>query len=449
MHHPHLLSLPPGQHPDLLIACEHCDALHVRAALQAGERAICLRCGAQLYRDSTRAHRRLLPLVVTAVILMLISNMFPIVAMDLKGTRMETTLWGAIQVLYADDMTAVALLVFATTLLLPLGELLMMGFLLVPMAQRRMPRTFHHIARAILLIRPWGMIEVFMIGVLVTLVKLSTVAQVLPGVALWSFGALVAVLAAILSFPPRDLWRHLDADITHDVPAASRNRVMSAQRLHFPTATAQGLLACHACDLPSPMVLEGTRCPRCGATLHHRKPASMARAGAFLLSAYLLYIPANLLPIMVTQSIFGTQHDTILSGVIYLWLSGSHMLSLIVLIASVIVPLLKMMILTLLLLTVRLRSTWRLREQTRLYAVVELIGRWSMLDVFVVALLASLVRAGSLATITPGAGALAFAAVVVLTMLASLSFDPRLLWDNLNASPQPIDLSQAEHARTH
>ena len=125
------------------------------------------------------------------------------------------------------------------------------------------------------------------------------------------------------------------------------------------------------------------------------------------------------------------------------------MLSLIVLIASVIVPLLKMMILTLLLLTVRLRSTWRLREQTRLYAVVELIGRWSMLDVFVVALLASLVRAGSLATITPGAGALAFAAVVVLTMLASLSFDPRLLWDNLNASPQPIDLSQAEHARTH
>jgi paraquat-inducible protein A len=155
----------------------------------------------------------------------------------------------------------------------------------------------------------------------------------------------------------------------------------------------------------------------------------MARAWAFLLSAYLLYIPANLLPIMVTQSIFGTQHDTILSGVIYLWLSGSHMLSLVVLIASIVVPLLKMMILTLLLLTVRRRSTWRLRQQTRLYTVVEVIGRWSMLDIFVVALLASLVRAGSLATITPGAGALAFASVVVLTMLASLSFDPRLLWD--------------------
>ncbi|MGE6493084.1 paraquat-inducible protein A [Cupriavidus metallidurans] len=210
MHHPHLSPLPPSQDPDRLIACEHCDALHVRTALTTGERAICLRCGAELYRDSTRAYRRLLPLVVTAVILLLISNMYPIVAMDLKGTRMETTLWGAIQVLCTDDMTLVALLVFATTLLLPLAELFMMGFLLVPMAQRRMPRAFHHIARAILLTRPWGMIEVFMIGVLVTLVKLSTVAQVLPGVALWSFGTLVVVLAAILSFPPRDLWHHLD-----------------------------------------------------------------------------------------------------------------------------------------------------------------------------------------------------------------------------------------------
>ncbi len=219
MHQPPLSPLPPCQDPHRLIACEHCDALHARTALAASERAICLRCGAELYRDSTRAYRRLLPLVVTAVILLLISNAYPIVAMDLKGTRMETTLWGAIQVLYTDDMTLVALLVFATTLLLPLAELLMMGFLLVPMAQRRMPRAFHHIARAILLTRPWGMIEVFMIGVLVTLVKLSTVAQVLPGVALWSFGALVVVLAAILSFPPRDRWHHLDVRDTDGVPA--------------------------------------------------------------------------------------------------------------------------------------------------------------------------------------------------------------------------------------
>jgi len=198
-----------------------------------------------------------------------------------------------------------------------------------------------------------------------------------------------------------------------------------------PTATSRGLVSCHACDLVSPRTLEGQPCPRCGATLHHRKPASLARTWAFLLAAYILYIPANLLPVMVTQSLLGTQQDTIFSGVMYLWLSGSHLLAGVVLIASIVVPLLKMMILTLLLVSVRFRSTWRIRQQTRLYGLVELIGRWSMLDIFVVALLASLVRAGALATIVPGAGALAFGAVVVLTMLASLSFDPRLLWDSL------------------
>lgn len=214
------------------------------------------------------------------------------------------------------------------------------------------------------------------------------------------------------------------------------------------TATSLGLLSCHACDRLSPMTLEAEPCPRCGAVLHHRKPASVARAWAFLLAAYLLYIPANLLPVMVTQSIFGTQRDTIMSGVIYLWLSGSHLLALVVLTASVVVPLLKMMILTLLLLSVRRRSTWRIREQTRLYALVEVIGRWSMLDIFVVAMLASLVRAGALATIMPGAGALAFASVVVLTMLASLSFDPRLLWDALETSSSPIEPPHSAHART-
>jgi len=197
------------------------------------------------------------------------------------------------------------------------------------------------------------------------------------------------------------------------------------------------------------MTLEGEPCPRCGAVLHHRKPAGVTRAWAFLLAAYLLYIPANLLPIMVTQSIFGTQRDTIISGVVYLWLSGSHMLALVVLIASVIVPLVKMMILTLLLLSVRRKSTWRIREQTRLYALVEIIGRWSMLDIFVVALLASLVRVGTLATIAPGGGAVAFASVVVLTMLSSLSFDPRLLWDALETSPSSIQYPHTDYAGTH
>jgi len=220
-HSTHQSGLPPRarqQGEQRLLACEYCDALHTRVALKPGERAACVRCGGALYRDSSRLYRRLLPLVLTASILFLISNVCPIVVMELKGSRTETTLWGAVQALYSDDMAIVAMLVFATTFLFPLVEMLLMCYLLVPMARHRKPAGFERIVRGIRQTRPWGMIEVFMIGVLVTVVKLSTIAQVLPGVALWSFGALVAVLAAILSFDPRELWHHLDAHGTAGVP---------------------------------------------------------------------------------------------------------------------------------------------------------------------------------------------------------------------------------------
>ncbi|SFI34199.1 paraquat-inducible protein A [Collimonas sp. OK307] len=208
-----------------------------------------------------------------------------------------------------------------------------------------------------------------------------------------------------------------------------------------PTTASMRLTPCHACSLLNPRLLDGFPCPRCGAVLHRRKPNSLARTWAFLIAAAIFYIPANLLPMMITQSammttqsVFEISHDTILTGIVYLWISGSKALSILVLIASVVVPLLKMMALTVLLLSVHFRSTWRIRQQTRLYRLLEVIGRWSMLDIFVVAILAALVRAGKLATISLGSGALAFSSVVVLTMLASLSFDPRLLWDSLDAN---------------
>jgi paraquat-inducible protein A len=194
-----------------LIACDHCDAvyLHQLTDLAEGERAQCWRCGGTLYRESARVYHRLLPLVVTALILFLLSNAFPIVEMELKGIRTQTTLWGAVDALYADHMVLVALLVFATTILFPLVEMLMMLYLLVLMARHRFPAGFEHIMRAIQRTRPWGMIEVYLLGVVVTLVKLSSIADIVPGVALWSFSALVVVLAAMLSFDPRDLWQYV------------------------------------------------------------------------------------------------------------------------------------------------------------------------------------------------------------------------------------------------
>jgi len=196
------------------------------------------------------------------------------------------------------------------------------------------------------------------------------------------------------------------------------------------TAKALGLYACHVCGLVSRPAREGTSsCGRCGSTLRVRKANSIERAVAYLIAAYILYIPANVLPIMETQSVLGREENTIVSGVAYLWHAGSWLLALIVFIASIVVPVLKLLAMTVLLITAHYQSTWRPIERTRLYRVVELVGRWSMLDVYVVAILAALVQFHPLATVTPRSGAVYFGAVVMLSMLSAMAFDPRLIWD--------------------
>jgi paraquat-inducible protein A len=201
------------------------------------------------------------------------------------------------------------------------------------------------------------------------------------------------------------------------------------------TAARAGLLACHACGrLNRPPTGGGEpACARCGARLHWRKPDSIARSWALLLAACLLYVPANVLPVMETGSLFGAQSDTIMSGVIYLWVSGSWPLAALIFFASVMVPLAKILALMFLLVSVQWRWRWAPRQRTQLYRVVEFVGRWSMIDIFVVAILAALVQFQALATIRAGSGAIAFGAVVVLTMFAAEAFDPRLIWDPLGS----------------
>jgi len=198
------------------------------------------------------------------------------------------------------------------------------------------------------------------------------------------------------------------------------------------TALEAGCWLCHDCALLCRVpggTGHGARCPRCGAALHARKPRSLERTWALVIAAALCYAPANLLPIMTVTSLGKAQSDTIMSGVTYLLHHGMWPLAAIIFIASVFVPVLKLGILVLLLVSVGRGSRWRPVERTRLYRITEAIGRWSMVDIFVVTILVALVRLGSLATIEAQAGAVFFGAVVVLTMLAAESFDPRLIWD--------------------
>lgn len=197
------------------------------------------------------------------------------------------------------------------------------------------------------------------------------------------------------------------------------------------TAADAGLLPCLTCgQLSRPPRHDAAACPRCGARLHARKPASLSRSWTFLVSAMALYLPANILPIMETESLFAWQSDTIMSGIVFLWSTGSWPLAIIVFVASIMVPLLKMIGLMTVLIAVHSGVRKHCEDLTRLYRLLELVGRWSMLDIYVVAILASLVQLQLVATVTPRAGALAFGAVVVCTMLATMSFDPRLIWDS-------------------
>jgi paraquat-inducible protein A len=200
------------------------------------------------------------------------------------------------------------------------------------------------------------------------------------------------------------------------------------------SAASLGLLSCRTCSLVSrapagQAALAFATCARCSSTLAYRKPGSISRTWAFLIAAMALYVPANTLPIMATSSLFGSSDDTILSGIVFLWEDGSWYLALIVFMASILVPLAKMIGLAVLLLSVQLGWTAHRAERARLYRLVESIGRWSMLDIFVVTLLVTVVQLTALASVRAGPAALAFGAVVVLTMMAAMSFDPRLIWD--------------------
>lgn len=199
----------------------------------------------------------------------------------------------------------------------------------------------------------------------------------------------------------------------------------------IPTAHGTGLVLCETCALVSePGDSPHPQCPRCGAPLHPRKPNSISRTWALLIAAAILYIPANLLPVMTTTTLFRTTSDTIMSGIVYFWKSGSPDLAILIFTVSIFIPVAKIGCLALLAVAAHTGVARGLRQRALMFRIIEFVGRWSMLDIFVVTMTVGMVRFSSLATVDAGPGAAAFGAVVVLTMIAAHTFDPRLIWDS-------------------
>ncbi len=410
----------PALLPDGLTTCHECDTLHRLRALQPGGRAHCTRCGALLYREPAGGVDRPLALAISALALFVLANVYPLIALELEGRVEESLVLSGVRALWQAGMAALAVVVLLTSFVFPLLTLLGLLWLLLPVRLGYLAPGAATVLRVLRQIGPWTLLGVFMLGVLIAFVKLADLATVLPGVSLYAFfGLILCTTAAMAGFDTSLLWPRVGP---RSVPLAARAR-----------AADHGLQACHTCSLllDAPRAGQHAACPRCGTPLHAEDRArSVARTWALLLSAAVLIVPANVYPVMTIIRFGQGEPNTILQGVVHLVHAGLYGLALIVFVASIAVPVMKLVLLAYLLVSVQRRSPWRPRDRTRLYRITELVGAWSMVDIFLVAILSALVSLDTLATIAPGVGATWFGAVVVVTMFAAQSFDPRLIWDH-------------------
>jgi paraquat-inducible protein A len=419
-----------------LIACHECDFVQRHIEVAPGATARCFRCNGFLYRHPDKSLDHPVAWSITGLILLVLANVFPVLDLAVAGHETNTTLVSGAVALYRQGQFAVALLVVGVLIVAPALLFLLQAYLLFPLRHNRLVPNFVPLMRLLSKLNHWMMFDVFMLALIVAVVKLSSLASVAPGAGLWAFLALMfASICSLASYDTHGVWdRYSQLMARRQLPAgAAPGRLAPATRVTGETAQSQHSATCSTCGqlCHCPPDAEVSRCPRCGDEVAPRKADSLNRTWALLIAGYVLFIPANLLPITITTSLFGTQPDTIMSGVAYFWHEGAYDLAIIIFTASIFVPLLKLMALTFLTWSAKRRMTWEPQQRTRLYRMVEFVGKWSMLDIFVVAMLARLVQFSSLAAIEAGPGALAFAAVVVVTMFAAMSFDPRLLWDPL------------------
>ncbi len=392
--------------------CPECGLFQSVPLLRHGQIALCTRCSALLRRRRRHGLTTTLALSVTGLVLFAVVLTYPFMGIRVLGQQREATLQTLPAAFEAQGMWQLALVVLCFTVIAPMLKLGLTVGIIVGLRQGVAASTLAAMARLRHALTPWAMIEVFLIGSLVAYTRLAVTATVLVGPGLWALGGMMlAMIAADAWLDEHALWEAIG----------------KARRTPAPMGTGP-LIGCDTCGRVS-RAAPGQRCLRCNATLELRKPNSVARSWAFLGAAAALYIPANLYPIL-TLIRFGSGHpSTILGGVQELIEYRMWPLALLVFTASIMVPVLKLVGVAVLLIMTQRRSGTRLRDRTRLFRIVDAVGRWSMIDIFMLSVLVGLVRMQLLASVTPGVGAICFAAVVILTMLSAFAYDPRLMWD--------------------
>ncbi|RJT47460.1 membrane integrity-associated transporter subunit PqiA [Rahnella woolbedingensis] len=409
------------------ILCPQCDLLVAIPEIAVGQKAKCPRCHTTLTSRWKEPRRRPIAYAVSALFMLLLSNLFPFVNMKVAGLGSEVTLIQIPQVLVSDDYASMASLFMILVQLMPaLG----MIFIIILCQGTSIPSHWQiSIARNYFRLKAWCMVEIFLAGVLVSFVKLMAYGDVGVGTSFYPF--VLFCILQLRAFQCTDrywIWQQV-------APAPKLNMPLRVGE----SGLSQGLRSCHCCMAILPV--DQKQCDRCETSGHARRKNSLQWTMALLITSIFLYIPANLMPIMITQVLGSPMPSTIMAGVVLLWSEGSYPVAMVILIASIMVPTLKMIAIGWLCWDANSNKPIDRERLHVIYEVVEFVGRWSMIDVFVIAVLSALVRMGQLMSIYPDIGALLFASVVILTMFAAMTFDPRLIWDRavMKSAKEPQD----------
>lgn len=405
------------------IRCRQCDGVNDKIERPYSHNVDCHRCDYRLYFCVKNWYQRCSAYVLAATICFVMSYILPFMYLDAGGIEVQAkVLTGMMQMISRGEWLLVGI-IFMSVFLFALFEIVALSFILISLNLQYRGKLLQKLIKLVAHLRPWNMLEIFLASTVVTSIKLADLASVSPGIGLFTFFMLIVMLI----FAHREidyvwLWDWIDERNSYRHPF-SDDDVIPEQ-------------SCHHCQalICSTLAKDIGRCPRCNTKLHQRVENSEQKTLALLITAAIFYIPANTLPILHSTTLGEVKADTIFSGAVYMFQSGAWFVGLVIVLASVVVPLAKMMIMGYLLWSVRHRSKLTARTQIQLYRITEFIGRWSMIDVFVVISLVAMVQFGILANIETGSAVLPFAIVVILTMIAAETFDPRLIWDKQESS---------------
>ena len=415
---------PPVTKPQLR-ECPGCGQFQIVPALAPDMRSNCVRCGTVLRATRADPLNRHLALTFAAMVLFAVLWLAMLMKVSTAGIVHETTLESGPIELVNRGLWPLALAVAFTTAIAPIIKFAGTVYVLVGLKMQWLPPNLRGVFLVARRMGTWAMLEVLLLGVFVAYTKLGDLVTIQLGPAVYALGLLTVVIVwAEAAFDPHAVWEQIE----------QRGQTHAPLPEMAPLDFRPGAAGCEACGLVCVPAESDGKCPRCGSAVHERKLGSIARTWAFVIAAAILYIPANVYPVLTVIQLGAGEPSTILGGVEELLASQMYPLALLVFFASILVPLFKLIGLTGMLVTTQFvgpetAAAVFLGERTRLYYIVAWIGRWSMVDIFMESLLGALVQFGRAVTIEPGVGAVAFCAVVFITIFAAEAFDPRLMWD--------------------